>query len=333
MKTLYMCGAGNSEGVRLAMVCNEHEKRWDDILILDDDESRHGSDLIGIPIVGSFDTLVNADPKTDQVVNLVARTTAGRAAARNKIAAYGVPFTSLVHPGVDVFSAELADDVTVYHNATIGPETRLETGSVVFMGAIIGHESKVAEGCVMAANSVLNARVQLGERVYVGANSTILPEIIVGHDATIAAGSAVIRDIEVGDTVIGVPADSLTTMTRAGQGHAEAVARTTMSAGVLTEVITDIWCKLLGVQDVEASANFFDLGGNSVLAIKMQDRVGKAASIRLATTDVFRFPTIKMLVTHLTGGEGTANIVGKNRAVARKKAMQRKNIRQGAPVI
>ena len=324
MGTLFMCGAGNSEGVRLAMVCNAHQRRWDNILVLDDDPGRQGQDLIGVPIVGGFDALADANPDTDQVVNLVARTTAGRAAARNKIASYAIPFTSLVHPGVDIFYAELADDVTVYHNTTIGPESRLGMGAVVFMGAILGHESHAAEGCVLAANSVLNARVKLGKRVYVGTNSTILPEIEVGDDATIAAGSSVIRNIEAGDTVIGVPADSLSSMMGIVDVRSGA-SRTSMETGELTEVITTIWRTLLGVKGVEPSANFFDLGGNSLLAIHMQEQVGTAAGVRLATTDVFRFPTIKTLVVHLVGFEEPANVIGKNRAVARKQAMQRKH--------
>ena len=331
MSTLFLCGAGNSEGVRLAMVCNNHERRWDNIHVLDDDPSRHGSDLIGVPIIGGFDVLASADPENDQVANLVARTTAGRAAARKKIASYGIPFTSLVHPGVDTFYAELADEVTVYHNTTIGPESRLEMGCVVFMGAVIGHESHAAEGCVIAANSVLNARVQLGERVYVGTNSTILPEITVGDDATIAAGSVVIRNIDSGDTVIGVPADSLSSMTGAGNGQ-EAVESISMGSAELTRVVTDIWCKLLGIQSMESSANFFDLGGNSVLAIHMQDQVGKAAGVRLGTTDVFRFPTIKTLVIHLCGSEDNAAIIGKDRAEARKMARNRKLARVTASV-
>ncbi len=325
MSNLFMCGAGNSEGVRLAMTCNNHDKRWDNILVLDDDPARQGGELIGAPIVGGFDALQDADPAVDQVVNLVARTTRGRAAAREKIASYGVPFTQLVHPNVDTYSAELADEVIVYNNATIGPEIRLATGSVVFMGAVVGHECQVAEGCVLAANSVLNARVRLGKRVYVGTNSTVLPEITIGEDATIAAGSVVIRDLEPGDTAIGVPADSMSALAL-NEGPGQGMAKTSMSAEELTTAITEIWAELLGIGDLPRSTSFFDLGGNSLLAIRMQDRVGEVAGARLATTDVFRFPTIDTLVSHLTGGRGKATAAGRDRAAARKQAMRQRRV-------
>ncbi len=309
------------------MVCNNHERRWDSLVVLDDDPVRHGTDLIGVPIVGGFDVLATANPKTDQVVNLVARTTIGRAAARKKIASYGIPFTSLIHPGVDTFSAELADEVIVYHNTTIGPESSLGMGCVVFMGAVVGHESHAAQGCVIAANSVLNARVQLGERAYVGTNATILPEIVVGSEATIAAGSVVIRNIDSGETVIGVPADSLSSMM--GSANGQPAAKVSVDARELTMMITQIWCDLLSIQSVEVTANFFDMGGNSVLAISMQERVGKTAGVRLGATDVFRFPTIAALVTYMCGSNDTAAVAGRDRAAARRTARNRRFGKEG----
>ena len=329
MSTLFICGAGNSEGVRLAMVCNEHKTRWEKMLVLDDDPELHGKNLIGVPIIGGFAALAKANPEKDQVINLVARTTAGRAGARRKIATYKVPFTALVHPGVDTFGSELADDVQVYHNTTIGPETRLGQGSVVFMGAVLGHGASAEKGCVMAANSVINARVQLGKRVYIGANSTVLPDLSVGDDATIAAGSSVIRDIDSGDTVIGVPADSLSSL--AGSGHAQMVPpEISMSEEQLKDCITTIWRKLLGVESIEASANFFDLGGNSVLAIQMQDQLSKAIGTRLSTTAVFRFTSINAMLIHLLGNNDSRHSSGKNRAAARKMAMHRNQDRRKA---
>ena len=61
MKTLYLCGAGNVEGIRLAIVINQAEKRWNRIVILDDDASKQGRKLLGVEIVGSFSLLSQAD--------------------------------------------------------------------------------------------------------------------------------------------------------------------------------------------------------------------------------------------------------------------------------
>lgn len=211
MRTLYLCGASNPEGVRLALRVDEAEDRWDRLVLLDDDPDRHGTEVLGVPVAGPFALLATADPGADEVVNLVARTTAGRQAARERIAAFGMPFAGLIHPGVDIEGAELAADAIVYRNATIGPHARVGESTVVFMGGVVGHGSTVGHGCVIAPNAVVNARVTIGDRVYVGTNASILPDLWIGADATLGAGSAVMCDVPFGTTVMGVPAKALPT--------------------------------------------------------------------------------------------------------------------------
>ena len=211
MRTLYLCGASNPEGVRLALRVNEARARWDRILLLDDDPAKHGKTTLGIPVAGPFAMLEHADPDSSQVANLVARTTAKRLVAHRRIQAYGLPFAGLIHPTVEVDGTKLALDVIVYQNATVGPHVSIDESSVVFMGAVVGHGSSVGRCCVVAPNAVINARVLIGDGVYVGTNASILPDVKIGDGATIAAGSAVMRNVPAGATVIGVPAKALPT--------------------------------------------------------------------------------------------------------------------------
>lgn len=205
MGILYLCGAGNSEGVRLARNVVRDTGSAARLVLLDDDPAKHGSEVLGVRVEGPFALLGGADPRNDRVVNFVARTTPKRWAARLRIAALGVPFASLVDCSIDVFGAELPQDVIVYRNATVGPLVTLGEGSVVFMGGIVGHGSALGPGCIVGPNAVVNARVRAGEGVYLGANATVLPDVKIGSWATIAAGSLVVRDVPEGATVMGVP--------------------------------------------------------------------------------------------------------------------------------
>ncbi|UCF67664.1 MAG: acetyltransferase [Acidobacteriota bacterium] len=205
MSVLYLCGAGNSEGVRLALRVNEQQRRWDRIVVLDDNAARHGEVMLGVPIAGPFAMLAEARPDKDEIANLVARTTARRWMAREKMAAYGIPFATLVDPTVDARGAELARDVIIYQNATIGPEVEIADGSVVFMGAVVGHEAKLSRGCVLAPGAVINARVELGEGVYIGTNAALLPEVKVGDWATVGACTMVVMHVPADTTIMGVP--------------------------------------------------------------------------------------------------------------------------------
>jgi UDP-perosamine 4-acetyltransferase len=299
MKTLYFCGAGNSEGIRLAYKINENRQRWDRMFVLDDNPSRLGSKLLGCEIIGGFEKLADADPETSEVVNLVARKTEGRRAARIKIASYGVPFAYLVSPNVDTFGAKVAPDAIVYHNATIGPEVVVGEDSVIFMGAVVGHEARVGTSCVMAANSVINARVVLGEGVYVGTNSTVLVGVKVGAWATIGAGSVVLEDVPEGATVMGVPAEILISASdKANAGLNELVgAKIDLE---LERTIREIWQEVLEITNIEADHNFFDVGGNSRLALRMREHLQEATGNKFSVADVFRFPTVRALAAHMT---------------------------------
>lgn len=295
-RTLYLCGAGNSEGVRLARQVNAACHRWDHIVLLDDDPAMAGKERLGVPVVGPIDSLADVPCEHSEAVNLVARSTRSRQRVRDRIVASGVPLVPLVSPDVDTTGVSLAADVIVYRNVTLGPESTLEAGACVFMGAVVGHESRVGTCAVIAPNAVLNARVVLGEGAYVGSNASILPEVHIGDWAIVGAGSAVMHDVPAGGSAVGVPAEvylrkaeATPPLELAGAADAEMEA-----------VISGIWCELLRVGSVGREQNFFDLGGTSLLAIVCRDRIRQATGHDVALTDMFGFPTVRALAWHLS---------------------------------
>ncbi len=205
MRTLYLCGGGNPEGVKLAITVNRSSKRWDRIVVLDDDPAKQGRLVLGVEIAGTFEALSAAEPDSE-VASLVARTTQKRQAVFEKISAYGLSFASLIDPRVDIFGVNLGVNMTVYPHAIFLALATVEEGSVIFPGAVIGHGCHVGRGCVIAPGAVISARVEIGEGVYVGTNSTILPDLKIGPWAAIGANSAVIEDVPSGALVMGVPA-------------------------------------------------------------------------------------------------------------------------------
>ncbi|MGE0101555.1 MAG: DapH/DapD/GlmU-related protein [Blastocatellales bacterium] len=211
-RTLYLCGAGNSEGVRLALTVNRNAQRWERIVLLDDDPAKHGIEILGVRIAGCIDSLGEADPESDEVVNLVARTTDRRWMVRNRIEQFGIPFAALIHPLVETDGASLPSDAIAYRNSTIGSLSSMGTGSVAFMGAIVGHGATLGNGCIVAPNGVINARVRVGDGVYIGSNASILPELSIGDWTTIAANTVVTQDIPAGSTVLGVPGKVVLTL-------------------------------------------------------------------------------------------------------------------------
>lgn len=326
MTTLYICGAGNSEGVRLALTINQKSRRWDEIYLLDDDIEKHGKSILGVPILGSFSLLEEVNRSKSEAVNMVARGADKRLAARRSIEKYEVPFAGLVHPEVDLCGVELASDAIVYRNAVLGPETCIEEGSVVFMGAIVGHESRVGKHCIIAPNAILNARVILGEGVYVGPNATIIPEIRVGAGATIGVGSAVVHPVEVGETVMGVPAEvvcrkpnpqrasiffpnkvngtkkdgngSISKLRHDLSSNTAGYEDPTPSTAPRNEnerILVSIWQKIFNAENIDIHRSFFDYGGNSLKAMELMARIQETFGFGPSMAEFFNQPTIEKL--------------------------------------
>ena len=69
--------------------------------------------------------------------------------------------------------------------------------------------------------------------------------------------------------------------------------------------LRELWRRLLGRRDVGANDSFFDLGGDSLLAIRMLSLVEDRFDRKLSTSQLFRNPTISSLVQLLANPPNT----------------------------
>ncbi|MFJ4714077.1 MupA/Atu3671 family FMN-dependent luciferase-like monooxygenase [Streptomyces sp. NPDC088785] len=68
-----------------------------------------------------------------------------------------------------------------------------------------------------------------------------------------------------------------------------------------------VWRSVLGVGDVADDADFFDLGGNSITAIRLVNRVREELGAEIALADFFADPTPRAMARRLAGAPGTAD--------------------------
>lgn len=66
------------------------------------------------------------------------------------------------------------------------------------------------------------------------------------------------------------------------------------------QAIADIWAQVLGVADVGAHDDFFELGGQSLAAAEVLARVGDAYGIELSISHLFECPTVAELAASVT---------------------------------
>ncbi len=67
----------------------------------------------------------------------------------------------------------------------------------------------------------------------------------------------------------------------------------------LEETIATVWSEVLRRERVGVNESFFDLGGHSLLLIQVQDRLAQALGRKPPIMDLFQFPTVAELASHL----------------------------------
>jgi len=76
--------------------------------------------------------------------------------------------------------------------------------------------------------------------------------------------------------------------------------RTTAAPGTdMEKIIAGTWKQVLQLETVSIDDNFFDIGGNSLNIIRINNRLKEVYKIEAAVTDLFRFPTIRSLAQFL----------------------------------
>jgi natural product biosynthesis luciferase-like monooxygenase protein len=96
--------------------------------------------------------------------------------------------------------------------------------------------------------------------------------------------------------------------------------------GETEALLATIWCELLGLREVSPTANFFDIGGHSLMVVQVQRRLQAATGREIALVDMYRHPTIRALAAEIDGKTPAASAVGRgvDRAQARRAMLRRR---------
>ena len=76
----------------------------------------------------------------------------------------------------------------------------------------------------------------------------------------------------------------------------------------LERLIAGVWQQVLGVEKVDVQANFFDLGGHSLLLVRVHSKLRELLKRDLTIIELFKFPTVDSLAEHLSPGSKAAEL-------------------------
>jgi len=101
--------------------------------------------------------------------------------------------------------------VEIHPAAEVGRRLFIDHGAGVVIGetAEIGDDVLLYHGVTLGGDSMRREKRHptLGDGVTVGANATLLGDVAVGEAASVGAGSVVVDDVQAGASVAGVPAE------------------------------------------------------------------------------------------------------------------------------
>ncbi|GGO96054.1 non-ribosomal peptide synthetase [Wenjunlia tyrosinilytica] len=86
--------------------------------------------------------------------------------------------------------------------------------------------------------------------------------------------------------------------------------------------IAAVWAEILGIPNPGVDERFFDVGGDSMLLVRVFGRLRQRYPDRLVLTDLFKNPTISSLAESIAGTESQPAFTGVQDRLARRRAAQ-----------
>ncbi|MCS7254555.1 MAG: acetyltransferase [Armatimonadetes bacterium] len=170
--------------------------------VVDKDEKKKGSKILGVPVIGSPNLLYGMD----DVKAIIA---IGSNQIRKHIASefQNVEWLTLIHPRAYVHeSVKIGEGSVIFAGAIVQPFACIGSHVIINTGATVDHDCEIGNYAHVAPGSHLAGGVKVGEGAFIGIGAVAIPNVHIGDWAIIGAGAVVTADIPSFATAVGVPA-------------------------------------------------------------------------------------------------------------------------------
>ena len=168
--------------------------------LVDDDLRRSGKSLLGFPILGPVESLV--DLEFDSLIVAIGDNRIRRQVyewAKGKEYA----FVNAIHPTAVIASGvSIGEGVAIFGNVVVNSGTSIGNNVILNTACTVDHDCSIANHVHIAPGAHLAGGVVVGEEAFVGIGTSILPYKKVGKRSVIGAGGVVVDDIRDGVTAV-----------------------------------------------------------------------------------------------------------------------------------
>jgi sugar O-acyltransferase (sialic acid O-acetyltransferase NeuD family) len=189
----------------------EKQANVPEILVFDDNPDLWGKQLIGYPVIGNLEALLNQVSDLDVEYVVVAL---GNIAHRLKVAGRlednGIQLGNVIHPTAAISrSVEVGYDTVLFANTAVNTDSKIGNHVIINTGATVDHDCNIADGVHIAPGVNICGGVTVGYGSFIGAGSVVIPGVKIGSHVVVGAGSTVLGDIKDRLTVAGSPAKEI----------------------------------------------------------------------------------------------------------------------------
>jgi sugar O-acyltransferase (sialic acid O-acetyltransferase NeuD family) len=209
VKELLILGAAGTARDVISIIddINRGSERYRCAGLLDDNRDLWGTDVLGVPVIGSLEELSRL--RAPALVNTLGspRNYAVRQIVGEKLRAAGHELESIVHPSAVISRhATIGAGTIIFPQVVVMANARLGEQVLLLCNTVINHETVVGDYSIAASGVNISGAVRIGRSCYLGVGSSIMQGVAIGDGALVGMGSVVIRDVSPGAVLAGNPA-------------------------------------------------------------------------------------------------------------------------------
>jgi sugar O-acyltransferase (sialic acid O-acetyltransferase NeuD family) len=174
---------------------------------IDDDRSRVGMQVLGVPVLGSLDML---SPSDEVVLVMGIGDNAARRRAYEHAVRHGYTVLSVMHPSAIIGrEVQIGNGAVLLARATVNAGTRIGENAILNTACSVDHDCEIGAHSHIAPGATLAGSVVVGEQTVVGAGAVAIPGVRIGASAMVGAGAVVVCHLPDGCNARGVPAKAV----------------------------------------------------------------------------------------------------------------------------